>query len=242
MCTMKRLITFISVLVAFALYQTVSAQDIITSTDGKVIEAIVMEIDEDELEYKLFDKPHGPNHDISIKDILSISYENGWSVDLQYGEEYPYLPLGRMSYNIWNGDASVAGVTLDKSYFAKYLPSKDYYSFRTAHVFSRIGKGFLLAGTGVAIGGFVIMTVLFHRGNSYAIDTVYFNPDLLLASSFYYIGIAGACMAALGLVVSIPSNIVVYSIVDKYNNSLPSYNPELKLGLAPHGVGVTFTF
>lgn len=55
----------------------VSAQDIIVNKDGQIIKSKVVEISETSVLYKDFTNPEGPTYSIKIKNILSLTYENG---------------------------------------------------------------------------------------------------------------------------------------------------------------------
>jgi len=56
---------------------TLSAQDVITLKNGDDIKAIVQEVGIDDVKYKRFDNPNGPNYMLKKAEILMIRYENG---------------------------------------------------------------------------------------------------------------------------------------------------------------------
>lgn len=73
---MKRRILFIlSVLLVSAV--TASAQDIITKKNGEDIKAKVLEIDNSNVKYKLFDEPNGVTYTMPKTQILMIRHESG---------------------------------------------------------------------------------------------------------------------------------------------------------------------
>ncbi|MDR2232375.1 MAG: hypothetical protein LBE56_04530 [Tannerella sp.] len=53
------------------------AQDVITLRNGAEIQALVFEVGPDEVGYKRFDNPDGPNYKMKTSDISSIMYQNG---------------------------------------------------------------------------------------------------------------------------------------------------------------------
>lgn len=62
----------------FSLFQVhLFAQDIIYKTDGSAEEVKVVQVGEDEIQYKKFSNLDGPVYVISKKDIVLITYENG---------------------------------------------------------------------------------------------------------------------------------------------------------------------
>ncbi len=72
---MKRILFVLSVLLVSAV--TASAQDIITKKNGEDIKAKVLEIDNSNVKYKLFDEPDGVTYTMPKTQILMIRYESG---------------------------------------------------------------------------------------------------------------------------------------------------------------------
>jgi hypothetical protein len=73
---MKRKIFVMFVCLA-CLGMTLNAQDIITKKNGDEIRAKITEINTDNVKYKKFDNPAGPDYTIAGSDIFMIKYENG---------------------------------------------------------------------------------------------------------------------------------------------------------------------
>ena len=73
---MKR---FLALLVGFSLSAFLFAQDVITTTKGESIEALVIEITETTVSYRKWDNANGPNYKMNIENIHRIRYENGTS-------------------------------------------------------------------------------------------------------------------------------------------------------------------
>jgi len=56
---------------------TMFSQDIIIKRNGDEIQAVVKEVGTDEVKYKRFDNPQGPNYTLRKSEIFMIRYENG---------------------------------------------------------------------------------------------------------------------------------------------------------------------
>ncbi|MGN1221345.1 MAG: hypothetical protein ACI4TU_10460, partial [Candidatus Cryptobacteroides sp.] len=72
---MKRILIILSALCVCA--ATASAQDVITKKNGEDIKAKVLEIDNSNVKYKLFDEPNGVTYTMPKSQILMIRYESG---------------------------------------------------------------------------------------------------------------------------------------------------------------------
>lgn len=72
---MKRILIILSALCVCA--ATASAQDVITKKNGEDIKAKVLEIDNSNVKYRLFDEPNGVTYTMSKSQILMIRYESG---------------------------------------------------------------------------------------------------------------------------------------------------------------------
>ena len=59
------------------LSSTLFAQDVIVKKDGSTILSKVYEIGKKDIKYKKFSNLNGPIYNISIKEVLSVNYENG---------------------------------------------------------------------------------------------------------------------------------------------------------------------
>lgn len=72
---MKKILIILSAL--FVCAATASAQDVITKKNGEDIKAKVLEIDNSNVKYKLFDEPNGVTYTMPKSQILMIRYESG---------------------------------------------------------------------------------------------------------------------------------------------------------------------
>ena len=74
---MKRIIIF-SIVALFPV-SMLSAQDLITTNEGKDIEAKILEVNPDNIKFKKFNNLEGPTFTMLKSDILIVRYENGES-------------------------------------------------------------------------------------------------------------------------------------------------------------------
>ena len=114
----------------------VSAQDIIVNKDGQIIKSKVVEISETSVLYKDFTNPEGPTYSIKIKNILSLTYENGEQEKFSNSTAETIEPSSQEMNNI--------SITVLEAQIAD-LESK-------AHTIDVTGEII----TGLAMGGFII--------------------------------------------------------------------------------------
>ena len=123
---MKKLFSLV-VLLSFTCF-TLSAQDIITKTDGTDIETKVTEVSQSQVSYKKYSNLEGPTYIISVSDILMITYENGeremYNIKSETTKSQS-LPQGVMTFNDWSGKVSVGGVTIENEMLDMYFSPKD---------------------------------------------------------------------------------------------------------------------
>jgi len=71
------LIKILAITICLTSSVTIFAQDIIILKNGDDIQAIVQEVETNEVKYKRFDNPNGTNYVLKKSDIFMIRYENG---------------------------------------------------------------------------------------------------------------------------------------------------------------------
>lgn len=86
---------------AFLTAYTLQAQDVITKTDKTEIKALVMEISDEAIKYKLFDFQEGPVYNLKRAEIYKIVYSNG--------REEKFNPLESTPANTGSTDGSLLG-------------------------------------------------------------------------------------------------------------------------------------
>jgi hypothetical protein len=89
---MKKIILLLVVLIGFGI--SAIAQDIIITKDATKINSQVIEVNENDIRYKLFDNPNGPIYFLKKSEIASILYENGhvdvFKMPIPQTYYYPY--------------------------------------------------------------------------------------------------------------------------------------------------------
>ena len=93
---------------------TLFAQDIIIMKNGSEIQAIVQDIRIDDVKYKKFDNPNGPNYTLKRSEIFMIRYENGSKdvfneivTDVSAGKQEPTLPELSYSNGVWQNNVKI---------------------------------------------------------------------------------------------------------------------------------------
>jgi hypothetical protein len=72
---MKKILLILVATIGFGFIA--KAQDVIVTTEGKKINSKVIEVNENDIRYKLFDNPSGPIYFLKKSEIATILYENG---------------------------------------------------------------------------------------------------------------------------------------------------------------------
>ena len=114
---MKRILLILMCI--FAGTVVLSAQDIITKKDGSDIRAKVLEVNDADIRYILFDEPDGPVYTLRKSEILMISYPSGRRE--VFNTSSPYAYSGQGPYR-----EPVTGLAPNM----KYKELKDIYNFR----------------------------------------------------------------------------------------------------------------
>jgi len=72
---MKKILLILVAVFGFGIIA--NAQDVIVTTEGKKINSKVVEVNENDIRYKLFDNPSGPTYFMKKSEIATILYESG---------------------------------------------------------------------------------------------------------------------------------------------------------------------
>lgn len=92
---MKKAISFLLLLIASVSY----AQDTVTLTDGRTVQAKVIELLDDAIKYKKFDNLEGPTYTVPKKSITKIKYANGSEDFFALDTINPVTPLSKVAAN-----------------------------------------------------------------------------------------------------------------------------------------------
>ena len=85
---MKKIALFLVAVIGFGIIAT--AQDVIITTEGKKINSKVIEVNENDIRYILFDNPSGPTYFMKKSEIASILYENGYVDVFKFPQQQTY--------------------------------------------------------------------------------------------------------------------------------------------------------
>lgn len=219
---MERLV--ISIFLFLSAASALSGQDIITKKDGSDIQAKVLEVGVNDVQYKKFNNQDGPSFTIAKSDILMITYENG-ERDV-FSESNNKLPEGIMTLDAWTGRLSINGMNIDKKSTFRYFSPETEALYKSGDALSTVGEILIGAGCGAALGYLI---------SSYAMTRTAGN---------------GVMYAVCGGVVAAGIPMLVVGL-NKINTAIADYNtkhgyascpPEVNFGLQNNGIGLALRF
>ena len=217
----------VAIAICLASCVTMFAQDIIILKNGNDIQAVVQEIGTDDVKYKRFDNPNGPNYTLKKSEIFMIRYENG-------------------SKDVF--DEIVTNVPTDKQVQTAILS----YSSGVWQNGRKLNPGevrMAMAGNNEAL-------LQFNNGRSlYVVGQVIAWPNWILAgwglgtligSGGEYGGIPlglGVAGILIGELISFSGNNKIKSSVQLYNSKVNnSVSYQINFGLTQTGVGLSMRF
>ena len=220
----------VAIAACLAVSVTLFAQDIIIMKNGSEIQAIVQDVGIDDVKYKKFDNPSGPNYTLKKSEIFMIRYENG-SKDVfnEIVTEVPtdkqqQSPLTELSYsrdNVWQNDVKIKPDQVRAIMSGNSAALEKYNTGRALHVTGQIFAypGVFLLGwnAGTVISGGEINGVLVGLG---------------LASS-----ISGIIMLLAGKS-QMKTSVNLYN--SGLNNNATSY--QINFGATQNGIGLCLQF
>lgn len=150
-------------LLASLVFSTIlGAQDIIHKTDGSEIKAIVEEISETQICYRLFDNQSGPVRTIGLSSVFKIAYANGTTEVISTTQNKSAERISDASQIGANEVLKyrwLIGVTLqnekrplDKKSLRAILSESDYKEYLSANRLINWGVGLTGGGTGLILG------------------------------------------------------------------------------------------
>ena len=203
-----------------------NAQDIIYLFNTSTIEAVVENVADDSISYRLYSDPYGPLYTTSLVNVNYVRFEDGKT---QYFSQHkvasePYYQ--KMIY--LKGNLYLDGEKLkSKKLSEQNLPTIYMSDFNSAKSLQGIGT------TCNIVGGLFL-----------AMGTVFLLPDFngepeILAC---YWGVGGMFLAG-GITLTVLGNKSLKKIAASYNaNSESSSNKTLTLGTCANGFGLAFNF
>lgn len=209
----------------------VSAQDIITKTDGTDIQAKVTEVSQAQVSYKKYTNLDGPTYILNVSEILMITHENGeremYNVQNKTTST-PSLPQGIMTYNDWSGKISVGGVTIEKEMLDLYLSPQDLELYKNGKTANTVG---IIIG---CIGAIPLGWSLgYYLGGGVGEDQK--QKSLLIGGGIAVVG---------GLVLNAIGYNEIKTAISHYNHSTLAFQPELRIVTSGTdiGLGIAFVF
>ena len=237
MCRLR----ILSVLFALMFCGALSAQDVISMKDGREIEAKVLKVSTEELVYKKWSNPDGPEYHIQISDVLQVRYENG--------EVETYGTQGTETGMVRRFRGQVGGYDTDLYLYSEY-PEGTLY---------RDGMSLLVKGARVSPGA-VLDPDLYDRWRSGESKRLWGMSTWLVGGAVVCTGLSllrmpvnGATAALLSggvlLLVGIPlhlsGNDILEKVVDEQNARREpgaAFAPSLDFGAQRHGIGLAINF
>jgi len=237
------------------------AQDVITLRNGDEIKALVQEIGDEDVKYKMYENPNGPNYTLKKSGIFMIRYANGSrdvftdnAAPVTSAPANPSARTNQQNGQNWANQQQnpaidyVAFTQLKRNDAAMeaFLRQNDaalYNQFHKGVKLRRSGKGLLISGLIVTGAGLGLMVVGLMDTDDYGEVT---EDGLIVASTGYLGIIVGQTLT----VASIPLSIVgknlkkraVNSYEEKYFSNRTSYQPSLDFVFTGNGLGLALKF
>ena len=213
---------------------SVFAQDVIVLKNGNEINAIVLEVGIDNVKYKRFDNPNGPNYTLLQSAILMITYENGTQdvfeqkIKMETSLSPELEQIRKEFYVIGKNDDKMLE-------FLNTHDTKFYDDFKLACKQGQKGGSLLACGVATSIGGIILGVI----------GGVKQSP--LMYSAGIVVGVVGEGVIIGGIVKSASAggkkNVIKNGFSEKYfGEKTYSYRPSLNFGLTTNGIGFIIDF
>lgn len=218
-----------------------NAQDLIHTTDGRTIRAVVHEINSEVVAYQMFDVQSGPYLDINCTEVTKIDFASGFSQTFVAGrtptsfdrstDKFPGMLTCKATKMYLDGQR----VPVDKVWeVLGYQMYTDNY--RESERKWIIGRRVTYVGIGciAAAGAVTACDYLGHRDTEITVSEW---------TTEFSVGLAAiGCVTTIsGLVLSSIGKKQVKDICKWYNNDHRKY-PELSIGATPSGAGLALNF
>ena len=234
------------------------AQDVIHTLDGRSIEAIVLEINDNDIIYKTFDNPEGPDYRLSVSRVTRIVFQNGTEQtfapsSILFPSPYsydPYGPYGPLEYR-WGhyydrhgrlyGEQlrDYLGVSL---YGSEYLKASNQYQW---------GFWLTLGGATLLLSSVSFIAIQLDYNRSVASMNMPLhmrteNDDSNMIAYEAGVGLIGAACIGVGIPLWIKGNRKLNAIADDYNQRYGKkaygYSSSLSIGSTASGLGLALNF
>lgn len=204
------------------------SQDVIEKYDGKKIECIIIDIEEDVVVFLPYNKQEGPNYELDKLEIKIIHYENGESLEFKvkaiqtepiFGEKL-YYSTGFWGLNVYQGGYKLSRSELKMIYKNASESLHDYTK----------GANNILIGNLIAIPGAFAL--------GWGIGSLIIGSDVNIP--LITIGAVGTLT---GVLIIVSGNKAIKRSVNSYNSGLESIiDAKLELRQTQNGVGLIYSF
>lgn len=201
------------------------AQDIIYFFNTNIIEAVVENVADDSISYRMYSDPYGPIYTTDIANVSYIRYENG-KTHYFSAQQVTSKPFHQQMIYL-RGNLYLDGEKLKvRKLPEQNLPNMYIPDFMTAKSYRSIGISLNISG-----------------GLMLAMGALFLIPDFNEKTIAYtYLGCGGLFLGG-GITMTVLGNKSLKKIADSYNaNSESSSNRTLSLGTCTNGFGLAFNF
>lgn len=217
---MKR--TLILILAAMFSCAVLSAQDKIYFVDSRIVDAIVDEVGEDMVYYRMFENQYGPTYSASVYNIAKIVYQNGYEQQFGLAALNPSLA----------GTAGVMRYANGKLYLGSRSPWGEMQAEDIA--FNLYGDKYLKGRRRMTTGS----TLMWICGTSLVAGLFGFGMDGEPEGCGFLVGIGVAGLGA-GIPIYCSGKNMLKGIADDYNGKR---GLALTVGPCRSGVGLALNF
>ena len=239
--------------IVWVLFSTkISAQDFIFTVDDQIISAVITEIDDSNITYKMFDNQEGPNIKIATSKVRMIRFSNGTEKKFTSRQvtSNPFPgpdrlnPIGYMTTK--RGDFYLYGRPIAQEELGNYFAPDALKTINSALKQRKTGKGLLipgciLTGVGALWTGWGIGLKIAGRDQG---DGMGPEEDMIIVGSVFevvgIIGLAtGVVLTSAGIPLLCISKGRLKWAVDDFNSN-HSYDLSIKTG--KYGTGIALNF
>ncbi len=223
-----------------------SAQDRIYFNDSRIVDAVVDEVTDNYIYYRLYGNPRGPVCSTATYNVFKIVYSNGQVQTFSEGHHYDErllldenmrtlldgqpVRMGFDSGQLYLGSRSRYGA-MQADYIAFNLYGEEYQKARNSRIW---GYGFVWAGSLLALSGLAMISTS-------SIEMEMITTDFTAVGAATTL-VGAACLGA-GIPLVVMGNKKLRGIADDYNSRYADgKSAELTFGPCPSGIGFALNF
>ena len=244
--------------VLVALCGNAFAQDIIRTIDGRSIEAKVLEINDNDIIYKTFDNPDGPDYRLSISRVARIVFQNGTEKSFApstflypgpyiYDHYGPYGPLEYRWGHYYDRRGRLYGEQL-RDYLGVSLYGSDYLKASSQYhwgLWLTLGGAALLLSSvsfNAMMSDYDRSVASMNMPSSWQVEDSHSSMGAYFAAE----GLIGAACIGVGIPLWVKGNRKLNAIADDYNQrygrNAYGHASSLSIGSTANGVGLALNF